>query len=194
MPRRGYDGWVEGVPCYKVPGTGLRLEVGTTYPSDGDSAIVLKLCIPSSVISDKWVVRRVLREARRHLLPVVEDNAASQAVMRLGQLDKPSDLPMPALTDADGVVTAFWAAMPEMGLGLGMKFNYQRDLVEKFKTAIRDGERRGAAWFPAPWRVWVMKHDRDIPAALGCLRSQGFKLKWVEREGFPPPPPIEVMG
>jgi len=180
---------------FAVEGTDLRLEVGATYPSEEQSVVALRLIIPPGRQLNRSEIRKALRDARRRLYAVFDGNAAELAARSLGFNDDPDTIPSSRLADPDNMLTIFWMQHPEHTTPV-LAFRssgYSEEWVPKFRNCIEKAGRSAYRWFPKPWSTWAITRTTFVPTVLGYMRAQGFKLRWVNRPGFPPAPPIQEI-
>lgn len=195
-------GWEEGVALRPLPlGTsvpGVECSAGTDYPGkDGKHTYVVHVTLEREL--DMRHSRKLLSSLYRALTKAREENFALDAASRFGGADTAASLPF--TRSVPGEVHCFWMLHPEHHtVVLAMRTHFKsKDSLKAVLKAVNDG---GVAYhkgakpnFKWGWeevlKVWWADASDLYPKILGRLRRERFGLKWVQREGFAPAPPIE---
>lgn len=187
-------GWDYSVPLYQIslPGTpkGTVCAVGTDFPGrEGVSSYVAHLELQQPL--NELEGRRLLRQVYRALMASAAENRAWGAAAQLGGEDPPSNLPWsrPGAREAH----CFWMMLteyPKPVLAFRTPFAQKETLKKLFDENFRGSEFSRSGWRKEA-KVWWIYSETGYPKLLGRLRTLGFKLKWINRPGFPPAPPVE---
>jgi len=191
--------WELGVPMYalKVDGLpgGAVCAAGTNYPAAGKSAYTVYLELAQPL--EHREARRLMERIYRAVLDHAQENSARVGAVALGAEDSPADLPF--VKPLKRTAYAFWAFVPDRSCpGLALAFRTHFDMKDRLKeqfnaiwghTPAKESLVR-TGWWPEA-KVWWIYAEHAYSKLLGRLREQGFKLIWIQREGFPPAPPVE---
>lgn len=195
-------GWQDTTPLYSLfldgvpPGT--TCAAGTTYPApEGEKhSFVVHLEMQRDL--SPLEARRLLRQVFRAVVAQAGENRHWGAAARLGAQDHPNSLPWggrPGKRD----VHCFWAHMLEYERPvLAFRTHYEtKEFLKRVFNEVyedvpqKDGMTRSGWWKEA--KVWWIYATHSFPRVLGMLRREGFRMKWIQRSGFPPAPPIEEL-
>jgi hypothetical protein len=189
----------EGVALYRLNLEGVppQVEVVAGALSSVERRFVVHLVLPPKEELTVLEGRRLLKALYRGLSEGVRDNEKWQATYRLGGEDNPKQLPWsrPGHYEAH----CFWlmrAGYKTPVMGIRSHYNSKELLKAVFSDAHfnRKGTdfRVHSSW-DTEAKLWWVHAENDYPTILGGLRKRGFKLKWINREGFPPAPPVAVV-
>lgn len=140
----------------------------------------------------------MMRQIYRALLAQARENQAWSAASKLGGEDHPSCLPWskPGRKDAH----CFWMMLAEFErpvLAFRTHFETKEVLKRLFNEAYKDTDPREAltrSGWKSDAKVWwisTTSATSGYSRILGRLRALGYHLRWVQRDGFPPAPPVE---
>ena len=189
-------GWATCVPLYQLKGLpkGVTAAAGTDYPTKrARYSVVIHAEFKAEMTP--FENRRLLRQVFRGLAAHAEENKAWAAASRLGGHDAPANLPQsrPAWKE----VHCFWMLLAEYSKPvLAFRLRYQeKELLkrlfnEAFTAADGAEVRVRSGWYKEA-KVWWVSAEHDYTALLGRLRHEGFRLTWLQRDGFPPAPPVQ---
>lgn len=191
------EAWEGQVPLYplRLPNmpAGTHCMIGTNYPApEGKHVFLVQVEVPE--LLDVKNVRRVTRAVLQGLRANIEQNRVWNAAALMGGVDVPSNLPQSK--PRGKAVHAFWMLQPEVPRPvLAFRSRYEdKDLLKaQFNTLWNERGRDEAirnGWDKAA-KVWWVWAEHAYPRLLGLFRKEGFKLVWIQREGFPPSPPVE---
>jgi len=194
-------GWEYTVPLFEIRlknvSTGVRALAGTDFPgASRKHRFAVQVEFPE--LPSTLEGRRVMRQVFRGMLAALEENRSWEAASRLGGEDAVGNLPLsrPAPDEAH----CFWMKKLEYTKPvLAFRTNFKRkdDLKAAFDRIWRASaypEELSRSGWDKEAKVWWMAADHGYPRLLGLLRQAAFRLKWIRREGFPPPPPIAEEG
>lgn len=180
---------------------GVHMEVGTVYPRRPEAKTEAVEVIVRLKLSDRLeprAVRRALHAGYRAALAQVDENKAWAGVAELGGQDQPSVLPVtrpPQKMD----IFVFWGWMLDAPRPVLMfrslphaKHAIKAALEYAWVNSGKEGQVKKGWWKEG--RVWWCFTENGYPHLLGHLRLLGFRLVWVQRARFPPPPPIEDLS
>lgn len=196
-------GWELGVPLYELNSEYLPYQVlaaaGTTMPSVGgvnSFSVHVELKAEHPLTAQGY--RRVMAQVFRALVRQQEENAAWIALKALGGDDRVERLPWSR--PHVGEVHAFWMKRPDYTqpvLALRSHFNNKNVLKSVFDTVHANIAAHSSDVAHSGWdveaKLWWLASSFDYARVLGLFRQRGFRLKWTDREGFPPAPPIQEL-
>ena len=204
---RRFGAWEAGLGLYPVevlgvaPGT--ELLVGTNYPAphgvDGGKpqkhSYVARL-VTKTELTAREVVRLALG-AYRAAVAQGKENAAVDAMQALGGGDHPQSLPR--IDARMNEAYCFWYRMvehPRPVLAFKTHFESKTLLKSIFDKLYKEGDGKDAqvrTGWDKDAKLWWFYGEWAYPRLLGQMRAYGWRLKWIERPGLPPSPPIEAQ-
>lgn len=191
-------GWDLSVPLYGLKGmpAGVSCAAGTDYPGqNGKSSFVVHLELEGALT--ELGGRRLLKQLYRAVQMQAQENKQWSAAVKLGGEDPPSNLPANRAHGREAF--CFWMLLAEYSkpvLAFRTHFDQKETLKQHFTAVYKEADGKTSV-VRSGWRkeakVWWIYAEYGYPVLLGRLRQHGFKLKWINRPGFPPAPPVEAM-
>lgn len=184
-----FDVAIYAVDVQNVP-HGTSVAAGTTIPRmDSHRAVSVHVELPKEDLTP-LESRRLLRQIFRALSTQYQDNARWCAVARLGGEDRAESLPWsrPKNNEAH----CFWMVRSDFErpvLAVRVAFANKETLKRIFSSTRARGSTFDSGWDPTA-KVWWFVREQEYHRVLGSLRRERFFLRWFQREGFPPAPPV----
>lgn len=195
-------GWEQLVPLYEVNlphglvefGYGAKIAAGTTYPSEGKFAFAVH--VDFEKMPTPFMARRIMGQIYRAMVKQAEENGAWVAAAKLGGHDDLKSLPVSRPSRHE--VHCFWMMMveyPKPVLAFRVAYDDKDTLKGIFNEVYEDYSKGEGFTTHSGWikqaKAWWLFAEHGYPRVLGRLRLKQFRLKWIQREGYPPAPPIE---